>query len=102
MGTDKKEEATVNPFQNTPEEDAKLKEFSEDQVKAHNKDEDCWIILHGRVYNVSKFMNDHPGGPDVLEDVAGSDATEDFEATFHSKKARDMSKDLLVGKVTGK
>lgn len=31
-----------------------------DEIKKHNKAGDCWIIIHGRAYDVSTF--DHPGG----------------------------------------
>merc|ERR1712151_953376 len=57
--------------------------------------------MGNRVYDISKFVNEHPGGPDVLMDVAGAEATEEFEATFHSKKARLMCKEYLIGKVKG-
>merc|ERR1719357_1625091 len=50
---------------------------------------------------MTNFMESHPGGPDVLEDVAGTNGTEDFEATYHSKKARDMCMEYLIGKVKG-
>merc|ERR550534_3109676 len=48
---------------------------------------------------MTNFIESHPGGPDVLQDVAGTDGTEDFEATYHSKKARDMCLEYLIGKV---
>jgi cytochrome-b5 reductase len=43
------------------------------QVSSHSKNNDCWIIIHGKVYDVTKFLQDHPGGEDVLLDLAGSD-----------------------------
>jgi len=39
-----------------------------------------------------KFVESYPGGLDVLEDVAGTDSTEDFEAIYNQKKAGDMWK----------
>ena len=42
----------------------------------HDKDQDCWIIIEGKVYDVSTYMDDHPGGKEIiLEYTGGKDAT---------------------------
>jgi cytochrome b involved in lipid metabolism len=33
-----------------------------DELKAHNQSTDCWIVVHDRVYDVSAFLDEHPGG----------------------------------------
>lgn len=33
-----------------------------DELKAHNRSTDCWILVHDRVYDVSDFLEEHPGG----------------------------------------
>ena len=38
-----------------------LKKMSMGDVAKHTSEEDVWITLHGKVYNVSKYMDDHPG-----------------------------------------
>jgi cytochrome b involved in lipid metabolism len=43
--------------------------FTIDQVAKHSKPGDNWIIIHGNVYNVTNFLNEHPGGKRVLEKV---------------------------------
>lgn len=35
--------------------------FSLDEVAKHNKSDDCWVIIHGKVYDVTKFLSEHPG-----------------------------------------
>lgn len=46
--------------------------ISADELKKHSKQGDCWLAIHGNVYDVSDFMDDHPGGGDVLLDAAGA------------------------------
>ncbi|RKP09461.1 cytochrome b5 [Thamnocephalis sphaerospora] len=58
------------------------------EVSKHNTKDDLWIVLHGKVYNVSKFVEEHPGGEEVLLEQAGQDATESFEDVGHSDEAR--------------
>mmetsp|Transcript_32059 Transcript_32059/g.28141 ORF Transcript_32059/g.28141 Transcript_32059/m.28141 type:complete len:150 (-) Transcript_32059:213-662(-) len=86
---------------NTAEEDAKLKEYSWDEIRKHNTEEDLWVVIYNRVYNLTEFQIDHPGGPDVLQDIAAQDATEEFENILHTEKARKMAKKYLIGKVKG-
>ncbi|KAJ5102696.1 hypothetical protein N7532_003225 [Penicillium argentinense] len=59
------------------------------EVQKHNKPDDVWIVRHNKVYDVTKYMDDHPGGSSILIEVAGTDATEAFEETGHSEEARD-------------
>ena len=49
------------------------------------------------VYDVSKYLDDHPGGAEVMLDVGGQNADEFFEDIGHSKEARDELKKHLIG-----
>ncbi|CAA7404836.1 unnamed protein product [Spirodela intermedia] len=68
-------------------------------VSKHNTHEDCWLVIDGKVYDVTKFLDDHPGGDDVLLSSTGKDATEDFEDVGHSTSARSMMDEYLVGHI---
>jgi len=47
-------------------------------LKKHNKREDAWTALQGRVYNITPYLPFHPGGVDELMRVAGRDGTRLF------------------------
>lgn len=45
----------------------------------HNSAKDCWIVIHGKVYDVTSFLSEHPGGAKIILNYAGKDATPGFE-----------------------
>uniref|UniRef100_A0A2P2JXW4 Cytochrome b5 heme-binding domain-containing protein n=1 Tax=Rhizophora mucronata TaxID=61149 RepID=A0A2P2JXW4_RHIMU len=63
------------------------------------------VVLHQhlehdiQVYDVTPFMDDHPGGDEVLLSATGKDATNDFEDVGHSDSARDMMAKYLIGEI---
>ena len=63
--------------------------ISVSEVQKHNKQDDIWMILHGKVYDLTSFINDHPGGQAVLMQQAGSDGTSAF-SVVHSKDVLSM------------
>jgi hypothetical protein len=48
---------------------------------------------------VTKYLNEHPGGPEIIMDFAGKDADDMFEDIGHSTGARDKLKSLLIGEL---
>ena len=44
-----------------------------------DSDSDCWVIIHGRAYDVTEFKEEHPGGKQIILKWAGKDATETYE-----------------------
>lgn len=59
----------------------------------------CWVSLHGLVFDVTEFKDSHPGGAEIILKYGGKDATDAFEALYHSPRARNMLRDLLVGRL---
>lgn len=85
-----------------PPQKQEFKEYTRDEVAAHNTPGDTWIVIDATVYNVSTFAELHPGGESVFysQDIAGDDATETFFG-LHRREILDkpMAKRLIVGKI---
>ncbi|KAL2829799.1 cytochrome b5-like heme/steroid binding domain-containing protein [Aspergillus cavernicola] len=75
------------------------KEFTFKEVSEHSTKKDLYMVVHDKVYDCGSFVDEHPGGEEVLLDVAGQDATEAFEDVGHSDEAREILEGLLVGTV---
>lgn len=82
-----------SPFMNTSS-----KMFSKSEVKKHCTPDSAWIIVHGQVYDCTRFLKDHPGGTDSILINAGTDCTEEFDA-IHSDKAKKMLEDYRIGEL---
>jgi nitrate reductase (NAD(P)H) len=69
-----------------------------EEIEKHNRYDDAWFIVHGQVYDGTKFLSEHPGGAESIIMAAGGDATEDFLA-IHSETAKAMMVDYHIGQV---
>ncbi|KAG9994820.1 hypothetical protein KCU78_g18246, partial [Aureobasidium melanogenum] len=49
------------------------------RVSQHRTEDSCWVILYGNVYDVTKFVPEHPGGAKIILQLAGQDATEEYD-----------------------
>ncbi|KAL1938551.1 hypothetical protein VTO73DRAFT_11574 [Trametes versicolor] len=56
-----------------------IRVLTSSEVSAHATRESCWIIVHGKVYDVTDFLDEHPGGSKIILKYAGKDATEAYE-----------------------
>jgi cytochrome b involved in lipid metabolism len=73
-----------------------------EEVIKHDNKNDCWLLIDGKVYDVTEFIGSHPGGKAILEGC-GKDATELFETrpmgsgVPHSDRARGLREDYYIG-----
>jgi succinate dehydrogenase/fumarate reductase flavoprotein subunit len=81
----------------TPETVAKtLKAFSVSDLTYHNRPDDCWIAIHGFVYDLTDFAEEHPGGIESIHRLCGKDGTEEFDS-IHSRSIMDDFEEAKVG-----
>ncbi|KAI0507970.1 cytochrome B5-like protein [Dendrobium catenatum] len=76
----------------------KLKTYTKEEVSLHNKRDDCWIIVKDKVYNVTPYVEEHPGG-DAILNHAGGDSTEGFFGPQHATRVFDMVDEFYIGDV---
>ncbi|WCJ22479.1 Cytochrome b5 [Euphorbia peplus] len=78
-------------------EDPKIFHF--DEVLKHKDREDCWLLIHNKVFDVTNFLEDHPGGDEVILAATEKDATDDYEDIGHSESAREMMNKYYIGDI---
>ncbi|KAI1119513.1 FMN-dependent dehydrogenase [Nemania sp. NC0429] len=49
------------------------------EIAKHNDKNSCWVVIHGKAYDVTEFLPEHPGGMKIILKYAGKDATEEFD-----------------------
>ncbi|XP_057768764.1 delta(8)-fatty-acid desaturase-like [Salvia miltiorrhiza] len=62
------------------------KYITADELATHTTSGDLWISIHGKIYDVSRWIKSHPGGDLPLRNLAGRDATDAFLA-YHPTRA---------------
>ncbi|XP_021893369.1 cytochrome b5-like [Carica papaya] len=75
------------------------KVFTFEDLANHKSRGSCWLLIHGKVYDVTSFMEEHPGGEEVLLAATGRDATDDFEDVGHSDEARALMPNMYIGDI---
>lgn len=71
------------------------------EVAKHDKADDCWMIIFGKVYDLTGFLNSHPGGRATIERSCGKDGTTAYQNKggegSHSASARSLLAKYLLG-----
>ncbi|KAI4376430.1 hypothetical protein MLD38_014193 [Melastoma candidum] len=91
--------AVVTPHHHQQERlanDGKDKSITLSELSLHNKPDDLWISIHGKIYDVTAWSHVHPGGSIPLLNLAGQDVTDAFLA-FHPPSASARLRDFFTG-----
>lgn len=78
---------------------AEQRQYTRSEVEKNDDLDKVLVILHDNVYNVHSFLNEHPGGEEILLDHKGIDGSEDFNDVGHSNDAMELMKKYLVGTI---
>ena len=77
-----------------------IPEYTFEEVELHNSMSECWIVMQGHeVFDVSRFINDHPGGAETLGEHCGTDATQAFSSVGHSDDAYRLLQQHKIGRL---
>jgi 4-hydroxysphinganine ceramide fatty acyl 2-hydroxylase len=79
-----------------------LRIYGTDDLALQKKLGRTWIVRKGRVYDVTDFVNDHPGGDDLITKFAGQDigdAMEDEDEHMHSASAYSVLDEYCIGRL---
>jgi len=81
--------------------EAEVKIYRLEEVDKHNiargENKSIWTVIHDKVYDITKFLDEHPGGEEILIENAGIDSSEAFEDVGHSSDAREMLTEYYIG-----
>lgn len=78
------------------------------EISKHNKKTDCWMLISGKVYDVTSYFGQHPGGDSMMAPTCGTDATDAYKTrdpyaktsgsrTAHSSNAKNLLNDYYIG-----
>ena len=73
--------------------------YTMEEASQHNTKDDCWVVIDGKVYDITPYLDEHPGGDDVVLESTGKDATDDFEDAGHSKSAKELLQSFCIGEL---
>lgn len=74
-----------------------VRPITEEELSQHNTQSDAWICIRGRVYNITPYLEYHPGGiPEIMRGV-GKDGTDLFDETHKWVNAESMLEKCFIG-----
>ena len=75
----------------------KTRKISAEEVRKHNSVDDLWIIIDKKVYDVTEYAEEHPGGVAAIAKNAGGDASKGFRGPQHPSRVFDIVDDYMIG-----
>lgn len=67
------------------------------EIAKHDLAKNCWILISGKVYDVTNYLSMHPGGINAILPYCGKDAAKAFTAQEHSTKANNLLSLYYIG-----
>lgn len=76
-----------------------MPEYTREEVAKHSKRGDVWLIIDGKVYDFTSFVDEHPGGEAEILQHAGGEATSGFHGPQHGPAVFGSERQFLIGKL---
>ena len=76
-----------------------MNSYTIEEVSFHNSENDAWIVINHFVYDITDFINKHPGGKSLLLQVAGTDATDYFNELHQPSILEDYAENYKIGEL---
>lgn len=90
----------ASPSTQTEPGQNEVETFTVAEVATHNTSANCYAIVSGKVYNLTDWIAKHPGGPEAIKGLCGTDATAQFSAQHGSDKQPNNALAMfLIGEV---
>ena len=78
--------------------------LSMQEIAKHNNATSCWLLIDGKVYDVTSYIYQHPGNADTIIPTCGTDATKAYDTkgrtsrpSPHSQNAHELLKQFYIG-----
>ena len=94
---------TNNTNNNTNTANTTTLALSKAELVKHDSSQSCWLLISGKIYDVTTFLNSHPGNASTILPTCGTDATVAYNTKGrpngrpHSSNAEAMLADYLLG-----
>ena len=83
------------------------------EIAKHNTSSDCWMLISGKVYDITSYFGYHPGGNGTMAATCGTDATDAYMTkdpyatstggySAHSSRAKNLLNDYFIGNFNAK
>ena len=69
--------------------------ISAEELAKHARPDDCWMAIRGSVYDVTKYLPDHPSRPEIIEPWCGKEATQAYETKTKGRKHSEAADKML-------
>ena len=94
--------SSASQTSNTDNSTSGSKSYSLAELSKHKSASDCWLAINGNVYNVTQYLDFHPGGADIILMFCGQDATKAYNTKGgrgggHSSRADNQLAEYIIG-----
>jgi cytochrome b involved in lipid metabolism len=72
------------------------KSYSIAEVAGHKSYKDCWLIINSNIYDITAYIDQHPGGADLILMYCGKDATSAYNTKGGRKSGHSSRADSIL------